>query len=407
MFVMIENKGQIMNKALTLLGGSTKRDSTDKIGFFGSGNKYALAHLLRNDIHFAIFSGTRHIKITKKPINMGSHVFDVAVIDGHESDITTETGPQWQRWYVFREFLSNAIDEGECNLQIIDVPEGREGYTRIFLDAKDYGDIYNNKHHYFKLWSEPNTSSVVQKPNKSYCNFYPVTNEKHGRIFRKGILVSQHKLPSLYDYDLTHLEINEQREIRSTSSAEYGISSGIKNLTDKSVIRNILSNGNRIDLLESQLCSQYFEPMSKEWKEVITEEEGIVVNCFYAGKMIEKYAKIIPVWEWMYETLREDKDFNFSIPDKKIIHSRPYKGLVPKKTLMGMLERLGKPVTDVMIGDFNCGDSVIIEDDIYYLSSTKNWTEVDDPIVFLKYAFMEMSIASFIQHLFINNLLKP
>ena len=42
-YLMIENKGVLDTEALVLIGASTKRDEEGKIGFFGSGNKYALA----------------------------------------------------------------------------------------------------------------------------------------------------------------------------------------------------------------------------------------------------------------------------------------------------------------------------------------------------------------------------
>ena len=55
-FIKIESKGNIDPQAFVLLGASTKRDDESKIGFFGSGLKYSIAYLLRNNIEFKVFS---------------------------------------------------------------------------------------------------------------------------------------------------------------------------------------------------------------------------------------------------------------------------------------------------------------------------------------------------------------
>ena len=53
-YLIIRNKGIIVEEAITLLGASSKRDDDSKIGYFGSGLKYALACFLRNNRKFFI-----------------------------------------------------------------------------------------------------------------------------------------------------------------------------------------------------------------------------------------------------------------------------------------------------------------------------------------------------------------
>ena len=48
-YLKIRSKGKIDIEALSLLGASSKRGDETKIGQFGSGNKFAIAYLLRNN----------------------------------------------------------------------------------------------------------------------------------------------------------------------------------------------------------------------------------------------------------------------------------------------------------------------------------------------------------------------
>ena len=75
----IINAGEIEPEAFTLMGASTKRGDENMIGRFGSGLKYAICYLIRNDIEFKIFSGKQEI------------IFD-SVIIVHENVAVTQPG---------------------------------------------------------------------------------------------------------------------------------------------------------------------------------------------------------------------------------------------------------------------------------------------------------------------------
>ena len=102
-YLKFSNKGLLEIEALSLLGASTKRGNDKLIGQFGSGNKFALAYLLRNNYDVKIFSGTEEITISTLEKTFRDQTFSVICFNGKESSITTEFGKDWQLWQALRE----------------------------------------------------------------------------------------------------------------------------------------------------------------------------------------------------------------------------------------------------------------------------------------------------------------
>ena len=103
-WIKIKNKGMIQPEALHLMGGTTKTNDSTKIGQFGSGNKYALAYLLRNGYSVKIFSGLEEIKIETKSIDFRNNDFEVIYINGERTSITTKMGKDWEFFGRFPRF---------------------------------------------------------------------------------------------------------------------------------------------------------------------------------------------------------------------------------------------------------------------------------------------------------------
>src|SRR4030042_3100880 len=104
-YLMIQNKVKIDSKALVRVGASTKTDDNSKIGFFGSGNKYAIATLLREGYGLKVFSGLKEISISTKKVSLGSKDFEQILINKKPTSLTTRMGPEWQVWMALREFI--------------------------------------------------------------------------------------------------------------------------------------------------------------------------------------------------------------------------------------------------------------------------------------------------------------
>src|SRR5688572_27627437 len=111
-YLKIKNNGELDIRLVALMGGTTKSQDNYKIGQFGSGLKYTLAYLFRNNIDFKIFTGEKEIQITIERELISGETFEIICIDGNRTSITTKMGLDWKPWMIIRELYSNALDEG-------------------------------------------------------------------------------------------------------------------------------------------------------------------------------------------------------------------------------------------------------------------------------------------------------
>lgn len=240
--LMIENNGEVDVLAFTLLGASTKRADSGKIGFFGSGNKYAIANLVRREIWFNIFSGVNPIKVSTKPVKFRDDEFKQIIFNYDSVDfptsITADMGPKWEPWYILRELYCNAIDEGGCRVEICDEndmkeePKGEPGKTRIYIELVDeLLDVVNHWNGYFTS-TRVDLIETVKEDNDSLFDTIPELKIYHKyddklRIYRKGVLVHVSDDKSIFDYDLPCADINEERILSNMYTARYKIGCAI------------------------------------------------------------------------------------------------------------------------------------------------------------------------------------
>jgi hypothetical protein len=140
-YIKIKNLGEIDIQSLTLLGASSKRGDSSKIGMFGSGNKYALAYLLRNGYEIYLFSGLNKIDITTEKALFRDKEYDVILINGKQTSITTEFGKDWELWQAIREIYCNSMDEGGHSLEYVSKIEPIDGETHFYI--KNQSSISN------------------------------------------------------------------------------------------------------------------------------------------------------------------------------------------------------------------------------------------------------------------------
>lgn len=232
-YLQIRSKGEMQIEALTLIGASTKRGDDSSIGMFGSGLKYAIASIIRQEIPFLVFSGKKEIKITTEVLSFGGKQFNRILVNGEPTSLTDSMGTEdWNGAFPFiREIYSNALDEDkDATIEIVENFGATEGYTTFLIQVNDeITNLFTNFSDYFtkeenNLWK---TSTGEIHPAK-----------KGIKIYRKGILAyGNEKIESIFSYNCFHVEINESRIIKNIYSVHNEVGLMLESCQNKNMLR--------------------------------------------------------------------------------------------------------------------------------------------------------------------------
>jgi hypothetical protein len=247
MYWLIQNDGECPIQGMTLLGLSTSRGKEEKIGQFGTGCKHAINILLRMGLTPIIYTGETRIQFFAKPETLeNGHTYNQVYysIDGkdHPTSMTLEFGGlDWDSVQMaLRELLSNAIDAGNPKFLQTSEITFDTGTTRIYLQqTPEINKYFLNIGEYFLYFStrDDKDQSVLKKRKAGAARFY-----------RKGVFVREIKtdLPSLYDYNLNDMKIDECRNMDDYSvkhSMSNEISKNIDIITE--IIQKLVSGDDK------------------------------------------------------------------------------------------------------------------------------------------------------------------
>lgn len=207
-YLRISNNAEIEPNAFMLMGACTKRDDKTKIGYFGSGLKYALAVLLREKTEIKIYSGLNEISLNIVIESLRGQNFKVITINGNKTNLTTEMGIKWKLWQAIREIYCNALDEEGFNSEIVSSIEPTKNQTAFYI----------------QITGDEQLEAIIEKWNRYFCDkrdihaacpagtvilpFEPIVS-----VYRKGIRCYDQKKKGLFDYNIDDIEITESRLI--------------------------------------------------------------------------------------------------------------------------------------------------------------------------------------------------
>lgn len=220
--IFILNKGIVDTDAFHLLGASTKRDDETKIGYFGSGLKYALAWMLRNGINFKVYADKKEIKFGLKKKDFRGKQFSVITINGKDTSITTEMGPDWNGWFALREMICNALDEEGGIYGFTETEmQPQEGMTFFLIKGNElFSDFIDNAGNYL---SSRRYDKLCDSKGREDGKLFPsIGEEKSLIIYRKGIQALYEKnRQAIFNYDFENIDINESRVIKDAWLMRY------------------------------------------------------------------------------------------------------------------------------------------------------------------------------------------
>ena len=231
-YVIFKNKGLIDLRAITTFGISAKSpDNTNPIGYFGTGLKYAIAVLLREEIPITILSGLDRFEFTAQRECIRGKNFDFVCLNGERLGFTTELGKNWQLWQAFRELYSNCIDEFGKTEKDDNFPEELEGITHVVVEGEQFVEIFENRAEIF-LQGDP----IVETEQAT------VHGGTSNHVFYRGIRIGTYKTPLMYRYNIQkHIDLTEDRTVKYDFQINDTIVDAVLSSKDEKFIESILT----------------------------------------------------------------------------------------------------------------------------------------------------------------------
>lgn len=234
-YLKISSKGIIDINGFILLGASSKRNDSGKIGMFGSGLKYSIAFLLRSKIPFVVFSGEEKIEFTTTTVQFRDQEFEQIHINGEKTSMTTAMGVDWSYWSSVREIYSNSIDEGEEKIEVVDDNiEFDSNKTIFYIElTSEVQEILTEWNNYFS-----NERKDLLYCDKDMNQIY--SGNDSTIVYRKGIQCRFiEKQRSVFHYDLTFVEINESRIVKDDWTFKWNLGKFLQKCSEPKIITQI------------------------------------------------------------------------------------------------------------------------------------------------------------------------
>jgi len=314
-YLKIQNNGELDIRLVALMGGTTKANDKYKIGQFGTGLKYTLAFLFRENLDFKIFCGENNVDISLEKEDISGTTFEILCIEGKRTSITTQMGKEWTAWMILRELWCNALDEkGELKETVNESSlVGEAGKTTFYIQVNtEIQEVLDNWGKYF---IDQRTALWDSKQHSIYVN-----RSGNLRLYKNGVLIYQHpNIDSLFCYDIKDAEINEMREFKGMVS--YEVMNALRE-PNEDVISYFLGNVSDSHYEGSEMDYSWFTSFANIWKNTVGDRrlissgsdwtEGVETNFANVVKLPKKvYAALTKQFEGLGVLARTDSDVDF------------------------------------------------------------------------------------------------
>ena len=231
-YVVFENPGEIDPLMIRTSGVSVK-EGDSPIGFFGTGLKYALAILLRNEHEIQIQTGVRALSFSLLPATIRKQPFNLVAMDGEPLGFTDAVGKTWDVWMAYRELYCNAKDEGGTIYTADELPEPSQGITRVIVSGDEFMIQHTNRE----------TFICESKPMLSLDGCDVHLGESRG-LFYRGMLV--HWFPkgerSKFTYNFTRsVDLTEDRTAKYGSFLPMYLATAILSADSDDFLKQVLA----------------------------------------------------------------------------------------------------------------------------------------------------------------------
>lgn len=205
--IIFKNKGVIDLAAITTFGISAK-ETENPIGFFGTGLKYSIAVIMRENQSLTLMADTVEYTFRKVVDKFRGKDFQFIEMIGDDDSrtrlpFTTELGKNWKLWQAYRELYCNTKDENGTIETVSDVKHFG-GETTFVVKGNEFEKIHSERSLYFL---DINASLLIQ--SNGYVEIYDKPSKN---IFYKGIRVHDLDRPALFTYNFVgKIDLTEDR----------------------------------------------------------------------------------------------------------------------------------------------------------------------------------------------------
>lgn len=232
--IVFKNKGLLPIEAIKTMGINAKI-SSECIGYFGTGLKYAISVLLRKGHTVFINIGKTTYQFGTRTTTIREKEFSIVTMNGEDLGFTTELGKNWELWMAYRELYSNCMDEGGSVEQLAGNfnHAAEEDETVISVIGADFEDTHGFREHIF-------IDSAERTPDLSSPSV-DIFFAESDHIFYKGIRALDPGSSCLFTYNIkTHQDLTEDRTLKHPFWIRWILTAETIKSTDKEFIKAIL-----------------------------------------------------------------------------------------------------------------------------------------------------------------------